>query len=47
MAIDVVERFQQEPKYGLSAGTKVSGRFREVAVSGGATVNNYWIDLAF
>ena len=47
MAIAVVERFQQEPKYGLSAGTKVSGRFREVAVSGGATVNNYWIDLAF
>ena len=38
MAIAVVERFQQEPMYGLSAGTKVSGRCREVAVSGGAII---------
>ena len=47
MAIAVVERFQQEPMYGLSAGTKVSGRCRKVAVSGGSILNNYWIDLAF
>ena len=32
---------------GLSAGTKFSGRCREVAVSGGSTLNNYWIDLGF
>ena len=34
----IVERFKQELMYGLSAGTKKSGRNREVAVSGGSTV---------
>ena len=34
----VVERFKQELMYGLSAGTKKCGRYREVAVSGGSTV---------
>ena len=38
MAVAAVERFQQEVMYGLSAGTKKSGRRREVAVSGGSTV---------
>ena len=32
MAVAVVERFKQELMYGLSAGTKKSGRCREVAV---------------
>ena len=32
MAVAVVERFKQEVMYGLSAGTKKSGRCREVAV---------------
>ena len=36
--VAVVERFKQEVMYGLSAGTKKSGRCREVAVSGGSTV---------
>ena len=31
MAVAVVERFKQELMYGLSAGTKKSGRYREVA----------------
>ena len=35
----VVERFRQELMYGLSTGTKKSGRCREVAVSGGSTVH--------
>ena len=30
--VAVVERFKQELMYGLSAGTKKSGRYREVAV---------------
>ena len=38
MAVAVVERFKQELMYGLSAGTKKSGRCGEVAVSGGSTV---------
>ena len=38
MAVAVVERFKQEVMYGLSAGTKKSGRCGEVAVSGGSTV---------
>ena len=38
VAIAVVERFKQELMYGLSAGTKKSGRCREVAVRGGSTV---------
>ena len=33
-----VDRFKQESMYGLSAGTKKSGRGREVAVTGGSTV---------
>ena len=37
--VAVVERFTQEVMYGLSAGTKKGGRCREVAVSGGLTVN--------
>ena len=36
--VAVVERFKQELMYGLSAGTKKSGRCGEVAVSGGSTV---------
>ena len=32
MAVAVVEKFKQEVMYGLSAGTKKSGRCREVAV---------------
>ena len=32
VAVAVVERFKQEVMYGLSAGTKKSGRCREVAV---------------
>ena len=31
MAVAVVERFKQELMYGLSAGTKKSGRYRELA----------------
>ncbi len=38
VAVAVVERFKQEVMYGLSAGTKKSGRCREVAVNGGSTV---------
>ena len=38
VSVAVVERFKQELRYGLSAGTKQSGRCREVAVSGGSTV---------
>ena len=38
MAVAVVERFKQELMYGLSAGTKKSGRCREVAVCGRSTV---------
>ena len=38
MVVAVVERFKQEPMYGLSAGTKISGCCREVAVSGSSTV---------
>ena len=38
MAIAVVERFKQEPIFGLSGRTKISGHCREVAVSGGLTV---------
>ena len=38
VAVAVVERFKQELLYGLSAGTKKSGRCREVAVKGGLTV---------
>ena len=36
----VVDRLKQESMYGifLSAGTKKSGRCREMAVSGGSTV---------
>ena len=37
VAVAVVERFKQEPMYGLSAGTKLNGCFREVAVSGRST----------
>ena len=37
----VVERFKQELMYGLSAGTKKSGRCREVAVRRGSTVIEY------
>ena len=32
MAVAVVERFKQELMYGLSAGTKKNGCYREVAV---------------
>ena len=38
VAIAVVERFKQEPIFGLSAGTNIRGRCRQVAVSGGLTV---------
>ena len=31
VAIAVVERFKQEPIFGLSGGTKISGHCREVA----------------
>ena len=37
VAVTVVEMFKQESMYGLSAGTKKSGRCREGAVSGGST----------
>ena len=41
MAVAVVERFKQEPVFGLSAGIKKkSGRCREVAVSGRSTVTH-------
>ena len=39
MAVAVVERFKQEPMYGLSTGTKINGCCREVAVSGSLTVS--------
>ena len=32
MAVAVVERFKQELMYGVSAGKKKYGRYREVAV---------------
>ena len=32
MTVAVVERFKQELMYGVSAGTKKCGRYREVAV---------------
>jgi len=39
VTVAVVERFKQEPMYGLSStGTKESGPCREVAVCGGSTV---------
>ena len=34
MAVAVVERFNQQPMFGLSAGIKKSDRCREVAVGG-------------
>ena len=37
--VAVVERFKQESMYGLSTGTKKSGAYREVVVSGGSTVD--------
>ena len=37
VAVAVVERFKQGPMYGLSAGTKISGCCRGVAVSGSST----------
>ena len=37
MAVAVVERFKKESMYGLSAGTKNSGRCGEVPVSGSST----------
>ena len=36
--VAIIERFKQVLMYGLSAETKKSGRYREVAVSGGLTV---------
>ena len=39
MTVAVVERFKQEPMYGLSTGTKESDPCREVAVCGGSTVS--------
>ena len=42
MAVAVVERFKQELMYGLSAGTKQSGRCREVAIRGGSTVVGFY-----
>ena len=38
VAVVVVQRFKEESMYGLFAGTKEKGRFREVAVSGSSTV---------
>ena len=38
VTVAVVERFKQEPMYGLSNGTKESDPCREVAVCGGSTV---------
>ena len=38
VAVAVVERFKQEPMYGLSTRTKESDPFREVAVCAGSTV---------
>ena len=32
--VAVIERFKQEAIYGLSAGTKISGHCREVAIVG-------------
>ena len=41
MAVAVVERFKQEPMFGLSAGIKKkSGHCREVAFSGGSIVTH-------
>ena len=37
LAVAVVKRFKQESMYGLSGGTKKSGRCGEVAFSGGST----------
>ena len=43
MTVAVVGRFLEKQKsmYGLSAGPKKSGRCREVAGSGGSTVETY------
>ena len=38
VAVAVVERFQQESMYRLSAGTEKRSRDREVAVSGDSNV---------
>ena len=38
--VTLVELLKQEVMYGLSAGTKKSGRCGEVAVRGGSTVGN-------
>ena len=38
VAVAVVERFKPEPMYGLSAGTKITGCCREMAVNGSSTV---------
>ena len=43
----IVKRFKQESMYGLSAGTKKRGHCREVADSGGSTVNNHLIFFSF
>ena len=32
--VTIIERFKQEAIYGLSAGTKISGHCREVAIVG-------------
>ena len=37
-AVAVVERFQRESMYRLSAGTEKRSRDREVAVIGGSTI---------
>ena len=37
MAVAVVEKFKKESMYGLSAGTKNSGRCGEVPVGGSST----------
>ena len=40
MAVAVVERFEQESMYGLSAWSKEGGCCGEVVVSGGSTLLN-------
>ena len=42
VTVAVVERFKQQPMYGLSNGTKESGLCREVAVCWGSTVSLEW-----
>ena len=42
VTVAVVERFKQEPMYGLSTRTKESDPFREVAVCAGSTVSLEW-----